>query len=125
MDAPFSRHLGPVSDWTRARKVRDRIPARRAIVRPQAEQRSDVLLCLPPAHVQPHFRDHRLSNADVDAVNLSQAYAGDTVQMSAPIKVQLAGARTFPTTSGFRYRAAGWIDFVFHPLQMFVDSLVA
>jgi hypothetical protein len=81
--------------------------------------------CLPPAHVQPHLRDHRLRNADVDAVNLSQVNAGDTVQMSAQIKVRLAGARTFPTTSGFRHRVAGWIDFVFHPLQMFVDSLVA
>lgn len=35
-----------------------------------------MLLCLPPAHVQPHLRDHRLRNPDVDAVNLSQVYVG-------------------------------------------------
>jgi hypothetical protein len=81
--------------------------------------------CLPLTHIQSHLRDHRLRNLDVDAVNLSQIYAGDTVQMPTQIKVRLARPRTFPTTSGFRYRIAGRINFGFHAVQIFVDSSVA
>src|ERR1022692_3151744 len=47
------------------------------------------------------------------------------VQMPPQIKVRLARARTFPATSGLQYWVAGRIDFGLHPMQMFVDSLVA
>ena len=45
---------------TRRGPALEHLAATGTIVRAQAEPRSEVLLCLPPTHVQSHLRDHRL-----------------------------------------------------------------
>ena len=66
---------------------------------------------------------HRLMSSPTS--DLSQVYAGDTVQMSTQIKMRREWARAFPSTSGFRYQVADRINFDFHAVQGFVRSLVA
>jgi hypothetical protein len=48
-------------------------------------------LGFPPAHVQSHFTENRLTHHHVNAVDAREVYAGDTVQFAAQIELGAFG----------------------------------
>jgi hypothetical protein len=83
----------------------DHFAAGDPIIGTQPEPRGEVVLVLPPRHVEPDFADEGLRDADVDAVDPRKIDAADPVQLSPQVELGRVTAR-LPAAFDARSRLA-------------------
>jgi hypothetical protein len=66
-----------------------------------------MVLILPPRHVQPHFADHGLGDAHVDAIDPREVDTADAMQFLPQVKPRRMAAR-LPPPLGTGASLRGW-----------------